>query len=359
MNSDKKNQHYIPKFYLRNFSFQGNNNQIGVYNIVNEKFIERAKLKTQGSKNFFYGSDGVIEESLADIEGRLSQTLKVLIGTAKLPQKGSQDHFDLMAFIALTDMRNPVRINGIKNMVIEMTNRLKEIDPSIQTEKFFPELNHEEAIGLSLGNTLEIAKIITDLEYKLFINSTNKPFITSDYPAVKYNQFLEAKKWPGSKTGYGVTGLQIFFPLNSKIAIFLYDSGIYKVGYRKQSTYEVTNPSDIDKINVLQFINCFDTIFFDENASERYIKSLHQESRKFKRANKSRAELSYIAENNKDYEQLKKSGQKNLLVMNTTDCETRLSIEGIKIHSKGKTHKLNPTMDQSRPHVETMRKYSR
>jgi len=72
MKTDKKNQHYVPKFYLRNFSFQNNKKQIGVFNIENEFYFLKAKLKTQGSKNFFYGSDGVIEDSLSLIEGELS-----------------------------------------------------------------------------------------------------------------------------------------------------------------------------------------------------------------------------------------------------------------------------------------------
>lgn len=56
MPTDKKNQHYIPKFYLRNFSYDGNKNQIGVFNIFNNIYVQQAKLKTQGSKNFFMAS---------------------------------------------------------------------------------------------------------------------------------------------------------------------------------------------------------------------------------------------------------------------------------------------------------------
>ncbi|MDA3844285.1 MAG: DUF4238 domain-containing protein, partial [Candidatus Kapabacteria bacterium] len=61
MKTEKKNQHYIPKFYLRNFSYQRNNKQIGVYTLKNNLFIQTGKLKKQASKNFFYGSDGEVE----------------------------------------------------------------------------------------------------------------------------------------------------------------------------------------------------------------------------------------------------------------------------------------------------------
>ena len=56
---------------------------------------------------------------------------------------------------------------------------------------------------------------------------------------------------------------------------------------------------------------------------------------------------------------MKKLGQKNLMIMNMTDCETGLKISGLKIHAKGKNHKLNPSMAQTRPHVEKLSKHDR
>ena len=90
MTTKKKNQHYIPKFYLKNFSFENNNKQVGLFNVNNQKFIQRAKLKTQGSKNFFYGSDGFIEDSLALIENTIAKTIKRIILSGKLPKKNTK-----------------------------------------------------------------------------------------------------------------------------------------------------------------------------------------------------------------------------------------------------------------------------
>lgn len=359
MKTDKKNQHYIPKFYLRNFSFEANQKQIGVFNITNEFFIQRAKLKTQGSKNFFYGEDGRVEDSLSKIEGTLATAIKNIIQTENLPQKHSRDHFELMTFLTLTDFRNPVRIQSMTGMLDNMKKRLNELDPNFDTSKIIPEFTHEETVQQSLSFTREIIDITADLNYKLLINKTETPFITSDFPIIKYNQFLEKKKWPNSKSGYGVTGLQIFVPITPKLVILFYDSGIYKVGFKKQQTHELSNTKDIDEINILNFINCFDTIFFNHLASEQYVRNLFNRSKNFKRANMSQAELSYIIQNDDDYEQMKNNGNKNLMIMNSTDCETKLEISGVKMHSKGKNHKLHPSMAQLRPHAEKLRNNSR
>lgn len=356
MPTDKKNQHYIPKFYLRNFSFQGNKKQIGVFNLFNKKFIQQAKLKTQGSKNFFYGHDDIIEDGLADIEGFLSSAIKDIIEKRITPKKGTKEHVDLLEFVSLTDLRNPVRIVEMKSMFKQMEKRVLALYPNADLTKIVPQLGHEEHIELSLSMTSDIILNTVDLDYKLLVNQTSYPFITSDYPVVKYNQFLEQRKWPNSKTGYGIVGLQIFIPLNHEIMIVFYDPEIYKVGTRKQKLLQLTNIEDVDKLNVLQFINCFTTIFFDEKASENYVMYLHEKSLKYKRAHKSQSKLSFIVEEGENPDSVLNLEKENLLILNSSDCEMKLSINGIKMHSKGKNCKLNSTMAQLRKHPENLKR---
>jgi hypothetical protein len=112
--TEKKNQHYIPKFYLRNFSYLNDKKQIGIFNINNQFFYQTSKLKTQGSKNFFYGNDGVIEESLTNFEGLFSQTINQIIMTREIPKFNSKEHIEMCHFITLTDLRNPIKVEGIK-----------------------------------------------------------------------------------------------------------------------------------------------------------------------------------------------------------------------------------------------------
>lgn len=356
MTTEKKNQHYVPKFYLRNFSYDSNKKQIGVYNLNNESFIPKAKLKTQASKNFFYGSDGVIEDDLSNVEGDLSKIIKNIIDSKSVPVKNSNAHFELLFFVTLTDLRNPVKIDGMKDSLAEMRKRLLELHPEIEVDKFVPNPDHEELVKMHISNAIEMGVMILDLDYKLLINNTSSPFITSDFPIVKYNQFLESRKWPHSKVGYGLTGLQIFIPINHEIVLLFYDRNIYKLGDKKKIFFTLNNTKDIEEINVLQFLNCFNTIFFDEKANERYIRDLHAKSLKFKRANLTLSELSFlIKEGDEENRRAIEAGYKNLMRINKSDCETNLKIEGLSIHSKGKVHKLNDSLAQLRPHAARLR----
>lgn len=352
MTTDKKNQHYIPKFYLRNFSYQKNKKQIGVFNIRSEFYYSQANLKHQGSKNFFYGTDGIVEDALSVMEGDLATIIRTILETNQLPKKESGDHFNLLFFVGLTDLRNPVRIEGTKMMFQEMASRIRELDKDADIERFVPTMTHEEVIAMSFSSLKDVVMAMQDLEYKLLINKTAKPFIASDFPIVKYNQYLEAKKWPQSKTGFGVTGLQIFLPLSPDVAVIFFDSDIYKVGDKRQKTYSIVKEDDVDSLNVLQFINCFETIFFNERASENYIRQLFNKSKKFKKGNVSQASLSYLLGDGDDRDEMVKSGKKNLIIVSSTDCQTNLKIDGVKIHSRGAAHKLHPSAAQLRRKIK-------
>lgn len=354
--TDKKNQHYIPKFYLRKFSIENNDRQIGVFNIDNKIFIQKGKLKTQGSKNFFYGQDGVIEDHLSEIEGHLATTLKNLIADNKVPKKLSNEHINLLLFIVLTDLRNPVMIGLMRESLQQVRNHIKELDPNANLDKFVPNLTHEDAIKLSLGNIPEVLNEITDLEFKILTNSTNKPFITSDFPIVKYNQYLELKKWIGSKSGYSLDGLQIFIPITSELILVFYDSSIYKAGFKKQKNINITEESDVNSLNILQFVNCLGTIYFNERANESYIRYLDSIANKFTRANSAQSSLSFLFKDGVDTELLIKEGKNNLIVMGSTDVETKLKLTFMKIHSIGKVKKLNNSMAQLRKHSQKLRK---
>ena len=55
--ADKKRQHYVPRFYLKNFSINSEGKAIGIYNVEKCKFIPSGSLKSQAYENYFYGED--------------------------------------------------------------------------------------------------------------------------------------------------------------------------------------------------------------------------------------------------------------------------------------------------------------
>jgi len=344
--TDKKNQHYIPKFYLRNFSYRGNLKQIGLFNVKSNFFYQTAPLKNQGSKDFFYGNDGVIEEGLSIIEGRLAQTIKNIIADKVLPKAFSKEHLSLLMFVGLTDLRNPIVIEIYKSMFKTVEAKLKELNIYTDTQDFFPEIEHRQAVNTSLKGLNDVVGYMGDLGYKLLINKTSTPFISSDFPIVKYNQYLEGKNWKNHKTGYGTTGLQLIVPLSNEMVIILYDSAIYKVGAKRSQCLEIDKIEDVNQLNMLQLLNCFQTVYFNETINEHYINELAKKTSKFNRPNQLESEVFFKIMSEEEKE---KGGKDNLIITGSSELAIKLKIAGISIHSSGKKHQLSETLAQVRP----------
>jgi len=338
MNTDKKNQHYIPKFYLRNFSYQNNEKQIGIFNIHKNFFYPTSKLKTQGSKNFFYGYDGRIEDGLSKIEGKLSAIIRNIITDQKIPVKETEAYIKLLIFVGLTHLRNPVTISYIKQSREAAKRSLFELDPNVNVDDFIPKARHDEAISLALSSLRDVVLNITDLNCKLIVNRTTKPFISSDFPIVKYNQFLERKNWQHGKTGYGNIGLQIIIPINPYLSLFFYDSEVYKIGFKKSKLHNISDEKEIEQFNILQILNCVEHVYFNHEVSENYMRDLFNKSSKYKKANEVIAETHFGFKKGEkiDFE----NKRKNVLAIGTTDCEIKLNIAGLKAHSKATYIKL-------------------
>lgn len=356
MRTDKKNQHYVPKFYLRNFSIELNNNQIGLFNIFSELYVEKGKLKTQGCKNFYYGEDGILENMLSNIEGYLATEIREIIDRFELPKKGSSGHENLLHFIALMDLRNPTLIDYIRNSKELLRDRLLDAHKDADVKSLVPEISHEEAIGISLSNLVEVVRNLKDLDFKLLINETKYPFITSDFPIVKYNQFLEKKKFPHGKTGYGNIGLQIFIPISPKLIILFYDAKIYKVGFKKQRNLTIKSTNDINNLNVLQFLNSYNIVYFNHEVSKKYIHEICYTSKKFKKANIPKSELTYIIKPGDKPLKNPSNMDKNLIIIGSTDCEINLDLAAITIHKLGKKKVLLNSLAQVRQYSENRMK---
>lgn len=74
---NKKDQHYVPRFYLKNFS--KNKKSLGMLRKSVFRVVEYASIKQVAYRDYMYGRDGVIEEWLSKCEGKWSQVVRYLL----------------------------------------------------------------------------------------------------------------------------------------------------------------------------------------------------------------------------------------------------------------------------------------
>ena len=88
--AQKKRQHYVPQFYLRNFS--KDEHYIYIYNLKSGK-IEEGPISRTCEKKYFYGKDDEFENILERIETDHSKIIHNILKQNIPPIQNSVDHF--------------------------------------------------------------------------------------------------------------------------------------------------------------------------------------------------------------------------------------------------------------------------
>lgn len=275
--TENKKQHYIPQFYLKNFSQDGK--QVFVYHLKSRK----AFLSPIGSTcqdKFFYGKDGEFEKALSEVEEFQAKAVKSIVETRDLTKFVGEDPFNLLSFIMLQHTRTKAAKLVAENMVDFFIEHY--FKPLMKSREEFKGFTPEKIDSLKItmprfykwmmGTSLTNIEGIFDLKPFLLINTTKKPFITSDSPVILNNYMKIAKR---SMIGFQSPGLQIFCPLTSSLLLLLIDEDAYRIFSSSEHIIDITNESDVDNLNKLQLLNCLDIIIFDNSGDEKYIEQLH------------------------------------------------------------------------------------
>lgn len=359
--TDKKKvtkiQHFVPQFFQRYFSYNNNWKTIGMFNVNNDKFISSAPIRTQLYDDYLYGKSGDLETWLSELESKSAPIFRAMWESEKLPAVETIAQAEMLHFLVILDLRNPVRFNNLRNLeglIAKTKSSVTGKNMSSDLVTAFKELQNEKGKIKSLIGAVKIVPDLVDLKYKLLKNTSKSPFIISDNPLVIYNQFMEKRNWNiVSQRGYGSKGLQMFLPINDSYMLVVYDSDIYKVGNKKEKIVEIDDYSSIDKLNILQFLNSTDTVNFNQRASKHYIRTLFEKSKSFKKANDAFVNIHKVDDG--------KGGTKALeevVEVGVTDLKTHLSIQKIKFLSKTVGVKLDDRLAKYRKGVELSKNHT-
>ncbi|MFO0962129.1 MAG: DUF4238 domain-containing protein [Phycisphaerales bacterium] len=246
--ADHKKQHFVPKFYLRNWS--PDDRLITMLHLETGKYIPRAPLADQCQENWLYGTDLKIEKALGVIEAHAAKVIGDVIQGGAAPLNRSPDYGILQTFVICQIARTVAAGDALENMTEDFLKGL------LATEYGEEALNGARVSmdlpsGRSLAAALSARHFLVDLDLKVLRLACDGEFITSDDPAVVCNPFTELM-FKRAFTGFAHRGLQIFLPLDPKHVALFYDSWMYRVGETDQAIVEVRSRRDLAALNALQ-----------------------------------------------------------------------------------------------------------
>lgn len=277
--SNKKNNHYVPQFHLRQWS--KNKKTIMTYNIAKDIYIKEASIKNQAQKNYLYGRNNNFEDILGKIETYASPVYSKIISNKNIDCLNDEELDFVYFFINLCNERSNARANEQSYILTETAKvalKLEKAHNKPGSEKFSYEdiekldLHYDNPNLTAVQNIIKYYGLTYDLSCVLLHNKTKYEFLTSDYPTIVYNLFSNTHN---IFTGWGMSsgGIIYILPISPQFAIMLYDSYAYDC-ILKNDIVEIKKESDINEINKLTILNSEFCVYGTENIPHNYLKNI-------------------------------------------------------------------------------------
>lgn len=274
--SNKKYNHYVPKFYLSNFS--GSNKYIDKCRLDTEQIIRKAPMDSTAGKDYLYGKAGKVENMFMQLEGKWASILKNIICTESLPTNPEPIEY-LLSFLYLS----AARTLGTAESTLNRWAKFYQIAAKMYRDHDRISMTNEDIVHIEAKNDIPNASAILNMSYILQIcedlklglikNTSDMLFITSDSPAAKYNQFIR-KSHSGHSFGYELIGFQLFLPIHPRYCLIWYDSIPYYTHRNARNIFHLNSSNEVKVLNRLFLNNADKEVYFSGDTSDRTINKL-------------------------------------------------------------------------------------
>lgn len=257
-----KNQHFVPRCYLKAFTHNSENKTINVYNVDRRISIPLAPVKNQCSRDYFYGKDPKLEDAIQFVERAYASILRDIVHN---PRSLNEYHWTVIKRFWLLQY---LRTEAASKRTVEMTSGLADI-AQVKGKEF--NLGIKEAVLIAMDLYVKNMEIVDDLKVCLVLNKTELPFITSDDPAILTNRWhLNDERTKFRSFGLGTAGDLLLLPITPNIMFVAYDCDVYSIPHQDGWT-TISQKRDVEAFNQHQLLNCRLNFFFKSIQHHEFI----------------------------------------------------------------------------------------
>lgn len=284
--ADRRNQHFVPQYYFRYFA--ENETQISLILKKDGRLIPAASIKGQCSGNNFYGSKE-LEAFFSTLESKHATAHRAAIEIAWNARNGffsKEEYQSLLEVIMFQRSRTLLEIEkhspAQSQMLLDLFRHYLVHSDQVDKQRIIESIDSgavrideppQTTILRILEASMQSVPLISDLDILLLRNRTDYPFIFGDAPVVFYNTWAKNVKNRGV-IGTQSPGLQIFYPLDPKTCLVLFDSEKYAVAEENYVQYDLHHRSDVSSLNALQLYHSSRSIYFGPKNSSDYVLDL-------------------------------------------------------------------------------------
>jgi hypothetical protein len=253
--ASNKNQHFVPKVYLKQFSPEPSKSSTNLFNIQRGLHVQGASIRGQCAASYFYGQEPRLETMLQEAE---SQYGLFLIRLENPDFSASEaDKAFLRRFCFLQHCRTAAHAERAKAFLEATAYAGFEGNPP---PEWIPSARETAIEGLS--GFAQSASLVDDLKVRLIRNSTKLDFITSDNPSVYTNRWhFQSPKAKDQSPGIANAGAIFFMPITPRTLCVMYDGDVYTAQHR-HGWIDVDQTREVEALNQHQFLGCQANIFF-------------------------------------------------------------------------------------------------
>jgi hypothetical protein len=263
-----KNQHFVPRCYLRPFTLHGSGLTVNLYNIDKQHSIPNAAEKGQCGRNYFCGKDLLVEKLLQKSESLYADAVRKITMHGYALQ--DNERVVLRNFCVLQYSLTEAAAQRTALVQSDMADIV--FDGNVPTNL---RTSVKDAVQVNMNAFSDTARVISDLKVVLVKNRTDLSFITSDDPAILTNRwYIQSKIAQHRSFGLGSSGALFLLPITPKIFCVIYDGDVYSMPH-DCGWIDFYKRSDVDLFNEHQLLNCAANIYFHEWGDAAYVDQLY------------------------------------------------------------------------------------
>lgn len=304
MSAKKKSQHFVPRHYLRRFSFD-EGKRIRILTVATGEYVPGAALKGQCARPYFYHTDPGVEEILSEFEGRAEKLFRKITTERWLPadpETRSEILTVLNVMLTRTEMHAEQSWKPVETFELEGFRMHLEANNEYELLKALPDyqLTASNWPTQCVIRGLKTVILLSDLHLKFLTPPQGVHFITSDHPVVLLNQAFANVVRDRSLGGVAMRGVQLFLPLSPDLLLLAFDPACYRVGPPDRAIIQIRRKEDVELINALQILNANQCLYFRDEVDKSWLRDLLFKFRDKRPALRDLVETRKVVENGRE-----------------------------------------------------------